>query len=139
MPSENRRANRLCGFFIDPRSSISYTDSYSQWERDFKMLIILVSLVVKLEQLDAFLLATLEMGHASLKESGMRRLEVLRQEEDSTRFIVYEAFNTRADYELHLSTDHRKQWLDATASMLTEPLNSTSFTQLFYEIVGQRR
>lgn len=95
------------------------------------MFIVLMNLVVRLDQLDAFLLATLEKGHASLKENGMRRFEVLRADENASRFVIAKAFNTREDYTLHLNTEHHKQWLETTASMLAEPATSTSYTQLF--------
>ena len=95
------------------------------------MFIVLVWLLVQEAKLDAFLVATLEMAHASLEEDGCRRFEVLRGESDVTRFVLYEAFNTRADGELHLTTEHFKQWEKTITPMLTEPVQAVSYTQLF--------
>lgn len=95
------------------------------------MFLVLVSIMVKPEFLEAFLVATLEMAHESLKESGLRRFEVIRQEDDPTHFILYKTYNSRADHELHLMYPYVQAWLDTSAPMLTAPLKMDSYTQLF--------
>ncbi len=95
------------------------------------MFLVLVSIVVKTKFLEAFLVATLEMAHESLKEDGTRRFEVIRQEDDETKFIVYITFNSRADYTFHLTTPHMQHWLKTATPMLAGPPQEHSYTQLF--------
>ena len=95
------------------------------------MYIVVTWLTVNVQDIDAFLVATLEMGHAALKEKGTRRFEVLRDDNDPTRFIVYKATKTREDHETHLTTTHAKQWLAQVTPMLSGPLRSDSYNQLF--------
>ena len=95
------------------------------------MFIVLVWLVVRAEQLDAFIIATLEMAHASLREDGCRRFEVLRGDENSLRFVLYAAFNSRRDAELHFETEHVAQWNEIIAPMLSEQPQTVNYTQMF--------
>lgn len=95
------------------------------------MFILLMWLMVQREQIDAFLIATLEMGQMALKENGTRRFEILRGDDDPTRFVLYKATNTRADHKAHLETPYAEQWLDTIAPMLAEPIQQSSYTQLF--------
>lgn len=95
------------------------------------MLIVLVFANVLAEQLEPFLVATLEMAHASLRERGCRRFEVIREEMAPTQFILYKIFNSRADAELHLQTEHYADWQSVTAAMLAEPARTATYTQLF--------
>jgi autoinducer 2-degrading protein len=95
------------------------------------MHLVLVSLMVKPEFLEAFLVATLEMAHESLKESGLRRFEVIRQEDDPAHIVLCKTCNSRADHELHQNTQHVKNWLATVGPMLAQPMETKSYTQLF--------
>lgn len=95
------------------------------------MFLVLVALAVRPEFLEAFLVATLEMAHESLKEDGTRRFEVIRRENDPSQFVVYITFNSRADSEFHRNTPHVEQWLKTVTPMLAEPFQEDSYTQLF--------
>lgn len=95
------------------------------------MLIMIVFLNVLSEFVEPFTIATLEMAHLSLRERGCRRFEVIREETDPTRFILYLLFNSRADGDLHLQMEHYENWLTATAPMLAEPARVATYTQLY--------
>ena len=95
------------------------------------MHIVLVRLSVKPEFLDAFLVATLEMAHAALEEEGTRRFEVIRQEDDASRFVLYQAARSSDDHTADLASGHVKQWLASVEPMLVEPPQMTAYTQLF--------
>ena len=95
------------------------------------MLILLVWINVLSEQVEPFMVATLEMAHASLRERGCRRFEVIRSEQTPTQFILYQLFNSRADAELHSQTEHYLNWQSVTTAMLAEPARMSSYTQLF--------
>lgn len=95
------------------------------------MYIVLMWLDLNAQDVEAFLVATLEMGHAALKEKGTRRFEVLRDENVPTRFVVYKATKTRADHETHLTTAHASRWLAQVTPMLAAPMRVNSYNQLF--------
>lgn len=95
------------------------------------MLVLLVWLNVLSEQVEPFMVATLEMAHASLREHGCRRFEVLHSEQAPTQFVLTALFNSRADVELHLQTDHYQNWQNIVAGMLAEAARTETFTQLF--------
>lgn len=95
------------------------------------MYIVLMWLDVNAQDADAFLVATLEMGHAALKEKGTRRFEVLRDDNVPTHFVVYKATKTRADHEAHLTTAHAIRWLTQVTPMLAGPMRQSFFNQLF--------
>ena len=95
------------------------------------MLILLVWMNVLSEQVEPFMVATLEMAHASLRERGCRRFEVLHNEQFPTQFILSALFNSRADAELHQQVEHYQNWQSVTTGMLAEPARTETFTQLF--------
>lgn len=95
------------------------------------MFLVIVFLSVSLGALDSFLVATLEMAHASLREEGCRRFEVIRQEKNPTQFLLYAAYNDRAALEAHRSTDHLLEWQAKVTPLLAEPPRTETFTQLF--------
>jgi quinol monooxygenase YgiN len=95
------------------------------------MLIKVVFIKALAEWIEPFMVATLEMAHATLRERGCRRFEVLRDESEPTEFILYQLFNSRADAELHSQMEHYQNWQSVTATMLAEPARMSSYTQLF--------
>lgn len=95
------------------------------------MLIIMVFLHVLPDFAESFVVATLEMAHTSLRERGCRRFEVIRDENDSTRFILYKLFNSRTDGDLHVQMEHYVNWEMTVVPMLSEPMHSSTYTQLF--------
>lgn len=95
------------------------------------MYLVLVSLMVRPKYLEAFLVATLEMAHESLKEDGVRRFEVIRQENDPSHFILSKTFNGRGDYDFHLTTPHVQAWQKTVRPMLVKAMQQDSYTQLF--------
>lgn len=100
-------------------------------ETEGSMLIMLVFVNVLAEHVEPFIVATLEMAHISLRERGCRRFEVIRDETMPAQFILYKVFNSRADVELHLQTEHYTNWQNATAALLAEPARAATYTQLF--------
>jgi quinol monooxygenase YgiN len=90
-----------------------------------------MSIVVSADHSDDFLVATLEMGHAALKEDGTRKFEILRDDNDHSRFVVYKATKTRAEHEQHLNTPHAVKWRTQVTPMLAEPLRVETYNQLF--------
>lgn len=95
------------------------------------MHIVVVEVHVVPEKVDAFKQASLVNAQNSLGEPGVARFDVLQQKADPARFILYEAYRTPADADLHKQTQHYFQWKETVAVMMAEPRKGTPHTNLF--------
>jgi (4S)-4-hydroxy-5-phosphonooxypentane-2,3-dione isomerase len=95
------------------------------------MHIVLVSIHVKNESLEAFQAATLENATNSIQEQGVLRFDVLQQSEDPTRFILVEVYRTPDDQLRHRETRHYQVWRDTVTDMMAEPRVGVKYTNLF--------
>jgi quinol monooxygenase YgiN len=86
---------------------------------------------VKSEFIDTFIAATLENARNSVQEPGVARFDVLQQQDDPTRFILYEIYRTPEDQLAHRETAHYARWRDAVADMMVEPRTATKYDVLF--------
>lgn len=85
------------------------------------MHVTLVHVVVKPEAVDAFVAATRVNHEMSVREPGNRRFDVLQSPDNSTRFVLYEAYACAEDAAAHKQTPHYADWRDAVAPMMAEP------------------
>jgi (4S)-4-hydroxy-5-phosphonooxypentane-2,3-dione isomerase len=95
------------------------------------MLIVHVHVHVKPECVEAFKQATLANGQESIKEPGIARFDVGQQEEDSTRFVLVEAYRDAQAPARHKETRHYQVWRDTVAPMMAEPRSSVKFSNVF--------
>jgi quinol monooxygenase YgiN len=94
------------------------------------MLVVHVHVRVKPECVDAFKAATVANAEASRREAGIARFDVVQDNDDSTRFVLIEAYRTAAAPALHKETAHYATWRDAVAPMMAEPRQSVKFTNV---------
>ena len=97
------------------------------------MHIIHVFVHVNLESVDAFTAATLENARNSIREPGVVRFDVVRQEDDPTRFVLIEIYRTADDPARHKATAHYAVWRDAVEPMMAEPRRSVRYHEIFPE------
>ncbi len=97
------------------------------------MLIVHVHVHVKPECVEAFKQATVENARNSVKEPGIVRFDVVQQQDDPTRFVLFEVYRTENDHALHKQTAHYARWRDAVANMMAEPRSSVKFQSVFPE------
>lgn len=95
------------------------------------MLVVLVHVHVKPGTEAAFEKATLANAAASVKEPGIARFDVLRQNDDPTRFVLVEAYRTAEAPAAHKETDHYRAWRETVEPMMAEPRRSVKFENLF--------
>jgi len=95
------------------------------------MLIVHVFVHVKADQVEAFETATIENARNSVREPGVARFDVIRQQDDPTRFVLVEVYRTEQDPARHKETAHYKKWRDAVAGMMAEPRTSVKYTNVF--------
>lgn len=95
------------------------------------MLIILARVHVKPEWIEAFKTATVENARQSVLELGIARFDVVQQMDDSTRFVLVEAYRAADAPAKHKATGHYAKWRDAVAPMMAEPRSSERFHDVF--------
>lgn len=91
----------------------------------------IVHVCVKNECINAFIEASKANHEASVQESGNRRFDVLQSADDSTRFVLYEAYATAEDAAAHKNTDHYLVWRETVADMMAEPRQGAPYSGLF--------
>jgi quinol monooxygenase YgiN len=95
------------------------------------MHIIHVQIRVLPEAVEAFKRASLANAQASLKEPGIRRFDVLQQQDDPTRFQLVEVYRAPEDQAAHRRTEHYAAWAEAVAPLMAEPRSALKFVNLF--------
>jgi autoinducer 2-degrading protein len=95
------------------------------------MLIVIVQVKVKADQIDPFLKVTLENARSSVEEPGIARFDVKQQPDDPTRFILIEAYRTDDAPAKHKETAHYQRWRDVVAPMMAEPRSNVKYSNIF--------
>lgn len=85
------------------------------------MIVTAVTVFVKEAYIDAFINATLENHNNSIKESGNLRFDVLQCNNDKTRFLLYEAYESEEAAKAHKKTPHYALWRDTVEVMMEKP------------------
>ena len=97
------------------------------------MLVVHVYVHVKPEAVEAFKQATLANARESIKEPGIARFDVVQQQDDTTRFVLVEAYRTAEAPAAHKETKHYAVWKDTVAPMMAEPRTSAKYFNVFPE------
>ena len=97
------------------------------------MIIVHVFVHVKPDSVEAFEAATLENARNSIREPGVVRFDVVRQEDDPSRYVLIEIYRTADDPARHKATAHYAAWRDAVEPMIAEPRRSVRYRELFPE------
>lgn len=97
------------------------------------MIIVHVFVHVKPDSVEAFEAATLENARNSIREPGVVRFDVVRQEDDPSRYVLIEIYRTADDPARHKATAHYAAWRDAVEPMMAEPRRSVRYRELFPE------
>jgi (4S)-4-hydroxy-5-phosphonooxypentane-2,3-dione isomerase len=100
------------------------------------MLIVLVYAHVKPEAVELFKLASLENAQNSVKEPGVARFDVIQQEDDPTRFVLFEAYRSAEAPASHRETSHYKKWRASVETMMAEPRTKAQYTNIFPDEKG---
>jgi len=96
------------------------------------MTIIVVQARVKPECVEAFKHASLENATHSVQEPGCARFDVIQQQDDPTRFVLYEAYRDANGHAAHRETAHYAKWRDAVNPMMAETRTTTRGNALHY-------
>jgi quinol monooxygenase YgiN len=97
------------------------------------MFIVHVHVYVRPESVADFRHATIENARGSVQEPGIIRFDVIEQQDDATRFVLIEVYNSPEAATSHKETPHYAKWRDAVANMMAEPRQSVKFSAVFPE------
>lgn len=87
------------------------------------MVVMLVNVTVKPEQLEAFKNAILTNARASRTEPGNLRFDVIQELNDPHKFVLVEVYRDEDARQAHFATDHYKQWKAASGDFFSDKAN----------------
>jgi autoinducer 2-degrading protein len=85
------------------------------------MIVTLVHIWVKDENLEEFKQATVVNHEQTIKEPGNLRFDFLQDDADPSKFILYEVFESGEAVAAHKNTPHYLEWRDAVAPWMAKP------------------
>ncbi len=85
------------------------------------MIVTIVEVHVKPENVEQFIAATIENHKASVKERKNMRFDVLQSPQDLSLFLLYEAYNSEEGAAAHKNTPHYLKWRDTVAQWMAVP------------------
>jgi autoinducer 2-degrading protein len=95
------------------------------------MIATLVHVQVKPEFINSFINATRENHENSVKEQGNVRFDILQDNQDSGKFILYEVYESEQAAAKHKETTHYAAWRDAVAPWMAKPREGVKHSLLF--------
>ena len=95
------------------------------------MYVVCVQVHVRDERVREFTEAILDNARHTRREPGNVRFDVLRQEQDPTRFLLYEVYRSAADFAAHQQTAHYFRFRDTVADWMAEPRVGVRHESLF--------
>jgi (4S)-4-hydroxy-5-phosphonooxypentane-2,3-dione isomerase len=85
------------------------------------MFVTCVHVYVKPDHIEDFMAASLTNHQNSVNEAGNCRFDILQSQEDSSCFMLYEAYDSEADATAHKDTEHYKTWRATVEDWMAEP------------------
>ncbi|MEA1951553.1 MAG: antibiotic biosynthesis monooxygenase [Planctomycetota bacterium] len=101
------------------------------------MYVVCVHVHVKPENRDDFISASLENATNTVQEPGNLRFDVIQQDDDPERFMLYEVYLDADAFDAHKQTAHYATWRDAVADWMAEPRKGVKHQSLFPQDVQQ--
>ncbi len=97
------------------------------------MIVTCVYVSVKSESISDFIEATRANHLESVKEKGNLRFDFIQQEDDPSRFMIYEAYDSGEAAAAHKTTAHYLKWRDMVQDMMAEPRKGVRYNILMPE------
>ncbi|WP_088225447.1 putative quinol monooxygenase [Desulfosporosinus sp. FKB] len=85
------------------------------------MLIKIVTFYVKESDVKAFIEATRINRRNSIQEEGIESFDFFQCRDDSSKFVLYEVYNSQQAMDEHLKTAHFKAWNETVTPYLAKP------------------
>jgi len=85
------------------------------------MIVTVVHVNVKPENIDQFIQETLENHRHSIRENGNLRFDVLQQRDNPSAFTLYEAYVSDEAAAAHKKTSHYLKWRETVEPWMAQP------------------
>ena len=85
------------------------------------MIVTCVTVYVKKGHEEDFIKVFIKNHEASVKEEGNLRFDVLQSNEDPSRFLLYEAYESEEASKAHKNTGHYLEWRETIADWMAKP------------------
>lgn len=95
------------------------------------MIVTIVHVWVKPENVSDFIAATRQNHEHSVKETGNLRFDILQDATDPAKFVLYEAYLSEGAANAHKETAHYKAWRDQVAGWMAKPREGVKHNLLF--------
>jgi autoinducer 2-degrading protein len=95
------------------------------------MHILIVHARIKPEFIDAFKEATTVNAENSAKEPGVARFDLLQQQDDPSKFVLFEVYRDASAPAKHKETAHYNAWLEKVSDMFEEPRSRAFYANVF--------
>ena len=99
------------------------------------MYVVCVTVYVKEEYHDEFIIATLDNAKNTRKEPLNLRFDVLECLDDPNKFFLYEVYKDDSGMTAHKETDHYKTWREIVAPMMAKPREGVKHKNIFPESI----
>ena len=97
------------------------------------MIATLVFVDVKPENVEDFRAITLYNHENSRKEPGNVRFDVLQDNNDPTKFVLFEVYEDEAAAAAHKQTEHYNKWREEVAPYMASPRRAMPTTPLAWD------
>ena len=94
------------------------------------MFVTIVHIKILPDHVDAFIRASTENHMESVKEPGNLRFDLLRNDDNPTRFVLYEAYVNQRAAAAHKETPHYLKWRETVAHWMATPREGVRYTGL---------
>ena len=95
------------------------------------MVVTIVHVYVKPEFIQQFIEATRVNHEQSIKEKGNLRFDILQDDKDPSKFVLYEAYTSEQEVAAHKETAHYLKWRDTVANWMAQPREGVKHKMLF--------
>ena len=94
------------------------------------MHVTIVHIQVHPDYIDSFIQASKENQMESVKEPGNLRFDLLRSDDDPSRFVLYEAYENPTAAAAHKETAHYLKWRETVAPWMALPREGIRYNGL---------
>jgi len=95
------------------------------------MIAAFVHVWVKPEFIDQFIEASAKNHLHSVQEKGNLRFDILQDDSNPSKFVLYEAYKTQEAVNAHKETEHYKIWRDTVADFMAKPREGVKHQMLY--------
>jgi autoinducer 2-degrading protein len=85
------------------------------------MIVTFVHVWVKENYIEDFIKASVENHNESVREPGNLRFDLLQDAADTSKFVLYEAYESEEAAAAHKSTAHYQKWKETVAGWMARP------------------